>query len=800
MIKFIQRYQKYFYIVITTMIVISFSFFGTYGAIESSPIHEQLAFTALDGTKVSRGELEQMAFFLQTDLHDKRIYPYPHLAPNFLNDGVIQKDFLETGMGAQLAESYTDLLKPDLELRMQREKSYKPYVHPQSPFVSAETVWKHVSPTLKHHLDTLQKGVDPMSPEEFDSRVDLYLAERNFPAPYLAEMLWRQQKQYGWLAKDENLRHLDLSLFGYHTLDDWFGPKFVRLIAEFIFNAAIVAEQKGYSVSKEEVWSDLVKNANLSFSELAKAHMTGAASQKDYLNDQLRKMGMDRARATKIWQKVMLFRRLFHDLANASQIEPKTLSLPNAWASETLEGETYHLPQPLHLSDLMALAGYEYYVTSTSKASKSDLLPPQEPLAASEIALRHPELVEKRYLVGLKQVDLKGLEARISFRDTLNWETEEENFNLLKKEFADLGIQDGTTLENRIAALDSLPNTMRNKVDSFARKQIALAHPENVESALSHAEEHIETLTVRLKGGKEPLSGVKDRKDLIDRLDRAKRGEFLRIPGEGFVYEIRVIDPSKGLEIMTFEEAKNSGILTESVNKALESYYDSIKNGHEDKFRKEGGSFKNFSEVKRQVAEMWLEPQLKEINQAAQNSLKDKAPIHMIPDIAASLRFVAWAEKVKEDPDKMSFVRQPKAVETESGQLEEKSPWVDQFKWEKADTKIKRGSDDEVFEKEKLFLLKPHEWSRVLTPPNGDLSFFFLKDKKTEKDPELLALQTLRLRYAIGAEAERTYMRELLEEIKAKGAISFDYLNQPVDSPESQLEPAMEPEVSPSHV
>ena len=80
MIRFIQKYQWYFYIVITTMIVISFSFFGTYGSLQNSGSYDQVAFTTVNGENVTRGELEQFAYFISSDSLDKMMAgPQPRL-------------------------------------------------------------------------------------------------------------------------------------------------------------------------------------------------------------------------------------------------------------------------------------------------------------------------------------------------------------------------------------------------------------------------------------------------------------------------------------------------------------------------------------------------------------------------------------------------------------------------------------------------------------------------------------------------------------------------------------------------
>lgn len=96
------------------------------------------------------------------------------------------------------------------------------------------------------------------------SRVKLFLAEKKFPSPMLKQVLRYQEKQYNWLSPDQDLDRLDLSLFGYHTIEDWFTPHFTRLVSEFIINASILAEAQGYEVSKAEAMADLIRNTQLS--------------------------------------------------------------------------------------------------------------------------------------------------------------------------------------------------------------------------------------------------------------------------------------------------------------------------------------------------------------------------------------------------------------------------------------------------------------------------------------------------------------------------------------------------------
>lgn len=99
MLHHFRKYQRWIYIVITVVIIISFSFFGTYSTIATPSAPDPVAFVAVDGAKVHRSELEEMALFLGTDSQDKWMLGGVW-GPNFLNDGAIH-DLLITGLASQ---------------------------------------------------------------------------------------------------------------------------------------------------------------------------------------------------------------------------------------------------------------------------------------------------------------------------------------------------------------------------------------------------------------------------------------------------------------------------------------------------------------------------------------------------------------------------------------------------------------------------------------------------------------------------------------------------------------------------
>ena len=223
MLDFFRKYQRYFFLVITVVIIISFSFFGADSTLGSNNWREQIAFKAVNGHEVSRMDLDEMAQFLATDNEDKMTFGGAW-GPNFLNDGVIRKDFLETGLGEELALAYAQDLQPDIEKRLTKEKKYVLYTHPLAPYLSVSNAWNHFAPEMNANFDALRAAENGMDPRAFKSRVNLYLGEKKIPAPTLRYVLRYQEKQYNWLQPDDKLNQTDLSLFGYHTVEDWLRP------------------------------------------------------------------------------------------------------------------------------------------------------------------------------------------------------------------------------------------------------------------------------------------------------------------------------------------------------------------------------------------------------------------------------------------------------------------------------------------------------------------------------------------------------------------------------------------------
>lgn len=401
MLEFLRRYQRSLFIVITVVIIASFSFFGTFQTFSSREQEDKVAFTAIDGSKIRRSELSDMITFLASDSHDFLFSPSG--AGNALNDGVIPTDFLESGLASVIATPYIAEIGEEEQPKLERERRYSPYVHPKAPFLTAEQIWAYYAPDVKANFDQLRGFANARTPEAFSARVNLFVAERRFPAAYLKQFLRFQETSHKWLAQDPNLAYQNLALFGYGNVQDWFGKNFVDLAAQYIINSAKLAEQKGYKVTKEEALGSLFRNAETAFRESrSQGHIT-ATNAGDFFQEQLRRMGMDQSRVVKVWTQVLLFRSLFFENANSVLVDTTAYEPFYHHLNEYVDIDYYQLPTEFRFASMKDLQQFTLYlnaVQNAQNASKSDLLVlPDEFSAASEVKKAYPELVERKVLL-----------------------------------------------------------------------------------------------------------------------------------------------------------------------------------------------------------------------------------------------------------------------------------------------------------------------------------------------------------------------------------------------------------------
>lgn len=797
MLHIFRTYQRYIYLVVTFVIIISFSFFGTYSTIVSNPIRDQVVFTAVDGTQIKRNELDEMVMFLSSDSEDKLIYGGAW-GPNFLNDGVIKNDFMASGLATILAEEYMSELSEDLNARHEKEKNYQTYVHPQAKFISSDTAWKLYAPQLRLSFDAFKGALSGATKDAFKARVELYLNEKKFPASFLRQALMLQEQKQSWVNHDYTLDQTDLSLFGYHNLDDWFGPRFVRLVAEFVINAAKIAEQKGYVVSKEEALADLLHNAQTSYQQNLRNNTIGVANPIEYYNEQLRRMGMDQNLAVKIWQQVLLSRRLFNDVGNAVLVDHLVMGNFNDHSKEAVEGTLYELPKELQLASARSLGKFELYLAAISKkgeGSGNPLALPKEFLTSEEVAKKYPELVQKRYRLQFSEANKQALQAKIGVKDTWNWQVADANWERVKKEFPELAIKKADSRDDRFQALEALDDETRLRVDTFARKQIVDEHPEWLNEALDQGRQRTLDVGLSSKGNRSVFEGLENGQQLMKLLDKAEiktadknTVEPVNFTADGrHYYRIIVLERDEKPSILTFAEASREGILDDLLDRELMSYYEKNRDLMPQVYQNADQSWKLFSDVEEKVMEQYFAKSLKAIEddyKATHQSQVEK----MTPSMLAPLRFYAYLNEAKKAMEKDPKAEESLIVKTTeqpaAGAIAERPALDNQWKLLKKDTRLERSS---YADNKDLFALQENQWSEVLTSPNGALTLFKAKQKGGSlhvAQDKIEALQQL-----IGSEAKANYMIQIVAEIKDRNAISFEYLSQPIETMEVPEQP-----------
>ncbi|MDF2550072.1 MAG: hypothetical protein K0S07_1139 [Chlamydiales bacterium] len=759
MLDLFRKYQKILFIIISLMVIVSFSFFGTYGSIESNKAHNEVAFTAVDGQKIRQSELDDLVKFIATDLEDRRINP----VGNFFNDGVIVNDFLKTGLFNAIIEPYLSQLAVDLEPKRAREKKSVLYVHPQAPFISQENVWNYFAPTLKKNLEAYQKETGPVSLETLSQRADLYLEQKRFPASSLKQVLRYQERQYEWIKPDPELERADFSLFHYHNLEDWFGPSFTSLMGQAIINFAKMAEMRGYTVSTEEALSELWLNAEKSFQEMQASPYFQVASLDDYVSHQLQALNLDLNRASLIWRQVLLCRRLLGDTSSALLLDTLPYEQFFKTAKAKVNMEQFSLPESLKIQDFRSLGHLEAYLRAVAPPAEDLLMLPEKLYAPEKVALTHPYLVGKHYQVDVKEVTKKELGQKISLKDTWDWQIQEENWSSIVADFPELGLKDGSTKDSRLALIDSLDNAARLKLDQKARLSLVEQHPEWIEEALKGKKEESFTLCFKKEESKLPLSGIKNGRELQQLLDDAsidqENAQLTGYTQDLFsYYTITLKKRDEAWSLLSFEAALKDGSSERALNALLQGEQTASE---EDK--------NAFEKKRHELALARFQPLLEAIDSSFKKSpLSEQLPKLSTEDQKARFRMLAHVQQLRR---KLTDENKAELTRTEKPSLFD--PIEEQFKLIRQEVSVERSNPTA---NAALFQLKEGDWSEVEPTPSGDFPLYHILSKEEGNPRGLASKKVHEARRILSREVCRPLVKELMQDIVAKKAIHLPEL------------------------
>ena len=472
MLEFFRRYQQTFFLVTAVVVIASFLFFGAYGTFDTRSERKDWAVsTTVGGSKLMFSEVQMMSRFIAADRNDP--YAPRGMLPNFSNDGVIRNDFLKDRLADLIVAEYFDVLKEDFEGRLEKAKRYRPYVHPQADFLSANSVWNHYLPEMNGAIEALKQEI-AVTPSTFSHLKEIYLLEGYLPPEILRKILIHQHQQLPRLPVDPRLSYDDLAVFGYHGAVEWFGRNFVDLVSEFILNAASAAEKKGYRVTLQEAKGDLIHHFRESMQTL------GSNRPEISFHQHLSSFGFDERSAAYVWQKVLLFRKYFRDVGEAALVDRMPYQEFSQYANASAAIECY--TWPIRIQNQQDLAAVRCYIEAIG-VDTGELLPTKIK-EVHEVEKQFPKLIRTRYRAQKAEVAIEKIAARVTLKELWNWQKNEANWAQLRKEFS-LGQAD--TAEHRFTLLEHSDPSLRAEVDAFSRQQIVKEHPEWVEEELDQA-------------------------------------------------------------------------------------------------------------------------------------------------------------------------------------------------------------------------------------------------------------------------------------------------------------------------
>lgn len=399
MLTILRKHQRILFMIVATVTIASFLFFGTVSNLTTQETAVDKEMTqAVDGSPIMERDVQKMIRFFSCD-----------------NVDFIQKDLFATGLGVIIAEKYFDELKEGFAERLIKAKHYRPYAHPQAPFINVEEVWSRFAPEVRSHLSALKET--PLSPQSFALFCRLYLDQTVVSPALLEKILMYQQNQYDWIRPDPSLSPERLALFGFHSLEDWFSPKYLEKVALTVINAAKIAQEKGYRISKEEVKADLIEHT-IDYLKVStrKDNITRQDAQ-NLLRSVLYYKQIDEADSLQIWKNIMLFRRLFDEVGQGMFLDNLAYHQFADYAGASASIERYQLPALLRFQNFRDFLKFQYYIDAVAPKTKSQKLPLQF-YNIEEVEKRCPQLVQSKFYLEVSRAKREEVASRITLKET----------------------------------------------------------------------------------------------------------------------------------------------------------------------------------------------------------------------------------------------------------------------------------------------------------------------------------------------------------------------------------------------
>lgn len=765
MLQLLRKHQRVVFIFVTFIIVISFSFFGTFSSMQFMQPTQAVTKT-LHGSELTYQDLEAMKAFLRSDAQDQEFSEHI-LEGNFLNDGFLSRDLLKSGLVAILLNQYKDSLAADFHDRFEAEKQYTPYRHPYFKDLGAEQIWKDFSPSLYDNYHHLTKSSDPFAAASVKARIDLFLAEKKFNQNVLKQFIFFEEarRQQNRDLRDD-LQRRDLSLFGYKQFDDWFGSGFFNILVQFVYNVSDIAQKKGIEVSKAEVEAFIQHQTQASYQKYRHQLEKQGIDPLYYLKYQLSQLRMSEKDLFKVVHSLLTFRKYFDSVAYSVIDGDLSLKEFTDYAHAKVEIERYSLDGSLDLSSLEDWLLFETYLNAVSDSQFMGVAKTfKDP---KQIKKQNPYLVQRRFEVKVQHLSKQFYSSRFSLRQIWDWQLgEQKNWDKLVSTFPELKLQSLSSREQRYSSLQVLGDEQRKELDRFARMQLVKEDKNWLQEAQKDAPSRQLTLVFR-GANREMLPGIKDSNDLLAALDALEVGSEATAlnaytQDEENYYHIQVLDKTPD-EILSFKEAVEDGALKKQVFGLLSSAYEKQKMTNPQLKDPKRGQVISFNHALPILAKDYLSDSIISLNKSLKElSIEQEIASSFSPSFYSRHRFANLLNFAKQQlSQNKSFDHWlASSVETQERFLPDRIRAEDQFKLKKTSDTLMR--KDFTASAQSPFELEEQTWSHVSYPLDGGASFFFVKNKSQKSEnhaKELLDKQSF-----LASEVKIFYFYEILEKL-----------------------------------
>ncbi|MEF9497286.1 hypothetical protein [Chlamydia sp. 04-14] len=460
---------------------------------------------------------------------------------NFLNEGLLTERFLTNKIGEKL---FLKIYSQDYPA-FSKEKRYQAYRRFDTPFISSEEVWKSSAPRLYQALTTLQEIDNPVSPEGFVARVQLFLEEKKFPHYILKQMLEYRRQMFN-LPQDSALAQgKDLRLFGYKNIADWFGDAYVSAAVEALLRFVNEQKKNVAMPSLKEARQDFQDKAQHAFTKLSK-HAGLTLNFDQFVASYFNFLGVNESEFFKMYREILLCKRAFLQLEGSVTFDYRPLQEFFSMGKDSTSVEMVKLPREYQFKNKEDLEAFETYINLVGVPVKDCLDVPRFALPVKTIKAKEPKLVGRRFLISYKSIKLQDLETKVPMVEVHQWQQNPENFQILLQQFP--------KIETCSSSKDfqTLKPSLVEKIYSFTRKEILRAHPKRILEALAQCRH--ESHEVFLSCGKDSvLEGILDGNALATLLVDNELLEAYSQDGEHY-YTFIVDTCFEGEEVIPYRE------------------------------------------------------------------------------------------------------------------------------------------------------------------------------------------------------------------------------------------------------